>query len=73
MTALLPQAPTIMYPRSNTEPLAETSVPVDAIVDAVVVLRQHFSAQPAIILADQFLCYVQGYSKSWVAPNIMVV
>ncbi|MBW4692814.1 MAG: Uma2 family endonuclease [Lyngbya sp. HA4199-MV5] len=73
MTTLLPQAPAIVYPSSDGEPLAETSVHIDAIIDAVVVLRQHLSGQPAIVLADQFLYYAQGYPKLRVAPDIMVI
>lgn len=73
MTTLLPQAPAIVYPSSDGEPLAETSVHIDAIIDAVVVLRQHLDGQSAIVLADQFLYYAQGYPKLRVAPDIMVV
>ncbi|XGW00217.1 MAG: hypothetical protein ACAF41_14925 [Leptolyngbya sp. BL-A-14] len=36
MTTLLPQASAIVYPSSDGEALAETSVHVDAIIDAVV-------------------------------------
>jgi hypothetical protein len=42
----------IFYPSSDGEPLAETSEHVDAIVNAVVVLRQHLAQQQAIVLAD---------------------
>ncbi|MBW4468970.1 MAG: Uma2 family endonuclease [Stenomitos rutilans HA7619-LM2] len=73
MTTLLPQVPAIVYPSSDGELLAETSVHVDAIIDAVVVLRQHLNDQPAIVLADQFLYYTQGYPRLRVAPDIMVV
>jgi Uma2 family endonuclease len=63
----------IFYPSSDGEPLAETSVHVDAIVNAVVVLRQHLAQQQAIVLADQFLYYAQGFPKLRVAPDIMVI
>jgi hypothetical protein len=72
MTTLLPQA-AIVYPSSDGEPLAETSVHVDAIIDAVVVLRQYLEQRTAIVLADQFLYYAQGYPKLRVAPDIMVI
>jgi len=72
MTTLLPQA-AIVYPSSDGEPLAETSVHVDAIIDAVVVLRQYLEQRSAIVLADQFLYYAQGYPKLRVAPDIMVI
>ncbi|WP_299407985.1 Uma2 family endonuclease [Acaryochloris sp. IP29b_bin.148] len=63
----------IIYPSSDGEPLAETSVHVDAIIHAVVTLRQHLASQRAIVLADQFLYYAQGYPKLRVAPDIMAI
>jgi Uma2 family endonuclease len=73
MTTLLPQATEIFYPSSDGEPLAETSVHVDAIIDVVVVLRQYLEGRSAIVLADQFLYYSQGYPRLRLAPDIMVV
>jgi len=74
MTSVLPTARSteIVYPSSDGEPLAETSVHVDAIIDAVVILRQ-LLADRAIVLADQFLYYAQGFPKLRVAPDIMVI
>ena len=74
MTSVLPTARSteIVYPSSDDEPLAETSVHVDAIIDAVVILRQ-LLANRAIVLADQFLYYAQGFPKLRVAPDIMVI
>ncbi|MGB8698599.1 MAG: hypothetical protein WCD18_04215, partial [Thermosynechococcaceae cyanobacterium] len=63
----------IVYPSSDGEPLAETSVHVDAIIHAVVTLRHYLANQQAIVLADQFLYYAQGYPKLRVAPDIMVI
>jgi Uma2 family endonuclease len=63
----------IFYPSSDGEPLAETSVHVDAIINAVVVLRQYLAQQQAIVLADQFLYYAQGFPRLRVAPDIMVI
>lgn len=63
----------LFYPSSDGEPLAESSVHVDAIINAVVVLRQYLAQQQAIVLADQFLYYAQGFPKLRVAPDIMVI
>jgi Uma2 family endonuclease len=68
-----PKITEIFYPSSDGEPLAETSVHVDAIIHAVVTLRQYLQAQQAIVLADQFLYYAQGFPKLRVAPDIMVI
>jgi Uma2 family endonuclease len=79
MTSLLPlpqtalQRAEVVYPSSDGEPLAETSVHIDAIINAVIVLRNYLEGQQAIVLADQFLYYVQGFPKFRVAPDIMVV
>lgn len=63
----------IVYPSSDGEPLAETSVHADAIIHTVVALRQYLQPQAAIVLADQFLYYAQGFPKLRVAPDIMVI
>ena len=72
-TPTRPEAAEIIYPSSDGEPLAETSVHVDAIVNVVVALRQYLQGQRAIVLADQFLYYSQGYPKLRVAPDVMVI
>jgi Uma2 family endonuclease len=63
----------VFYPSSDGEPLAETSVHVDVIINAVVVVRQYLAQQQAIVLADQFLYYAQGFPRLRVAPDIMVI
>jgi len=80
MTSLLPLSQTaisqradVVYPSSDGEPLAETSVHIDAIINAVIILRNYLEGQQAIVLADQFLYYVQGFPKFRVAPDVMVV
>jgi hypothetical protein len=74
MTSLIPaQKPEVVYPSSDGEPLAETSIYIDAIINAVVTLRQYLSGQPAIVLTNQFLYYAEGFPKLRVAPDIMVV
>ena len=72
MTTLLPKATEPFYPSSDGEPLAETSVHVDAIINAVVALRLYLG-DSAIVLADQFLYYAKGFPKLRIAPDIMVV
>ncbi len=63
----------IIYPSADGEPLAETSVHVDAIVNIVVALRQYLQGQRTIVLANQFLYYAQGFPKLRVAPDVMVI
>jgi Uma2 family endonuclease len=74
MTSLIPdQKPEVFYPSSDGEPLAETSIHIDAIINAVVALRQYLAGQQAIVLTNQFLYYAEGFPKLRVAPDIMVV
>jgi hypothetical protein len=68
-----PQTAEVFYPSSDGEPLAATSVHVDAMINAVVALRQYLAGQQAIALADQFLYYAQGYPKLRVAPDVIVI
>ncbi|MCL6432662.1 MAG: Uma2 family endonuclease [Leptolyngbyaceae cyanobacterium HOT.MB2.61] len=75
MTTLLPSAQTgqVFYPSSDGEPLAETSIHVDAIISLVVALRQYLAGEQAIVLTNQFLYYAQGFPKLRVAPDGMVI
>jgi Uma2 family endonuclease len=71
-TAISPK-PEVFYPSSDGEPLAETSVHIDAIINAVIALRNYLDGERAIVLADQFLYYAEGFPKLRVAPDVMVV
>ncbi|MGQ9873340.1 hypothetical protein [Leptodesmis sp.] len=75
MTSVVPapQTAEVFYPSSDGEPLAKMSVHVDAIINAVVALRQYLAGQQAIVLANQLLYYAQGYPKLRVAPNVVVI
>lgn len=75
MTSLLPtsQSTEVFYPSSDGEPLAETSVHADAIINTVGEVRQYLQGQSTIVLADQFLYYAQGFPRLRVAPDVMVI
>lgn len=75
MTGLLPtsQSTEIFYPSSDGEPLAETCVHADAIINTVIALRQYLQERSAIVLADQYLYYAQGFPRLRVAPDVMVI
>ncbi|MEO1144291.1 MAG: Uma2 family endonuclease [Cyanobacteria bacterium J06638_22] len=63
----------IFYPSSDSEPLAETSDHVLALLTIFAVLTQYLQGQQAIVLADQFFYYSQGFPRLRVAPDVMVV
>ncbi len=75
MTAILPivQPAQIFYPSSDGEPLAETSIHVDAIVATVIPLRLYLAGRQALVLTNQFLYYAQGFPKLRIAPDVMVI
>ena len=68
----VPQTTEVFYPSSDGEPLAETSVHIDAIIDTVVALRQ-FVGERGIVLTNQFLYYAQGYPRLRVTPDVMII
>ena len=67
----------IFYPIEDGEPLAETSLHVDAIVMLIVLLRQylqdHFQAHKPLILANQFVYYAENFPRLRFAPDVAVV
>jgi hypothetical protein len=68
--ASIEQDTSIVYPSSDDEPLAETSIHVDAIIAVVVALRQYLEGQQAIVLSNQFFYYSQGFPRLRVAPDV---
>jgi Uma2 family endonuclease len=74
MTAVTPALPPTnpFYPSSDGEPMAETSIHIDAIIAIIVALRQYLGEQ-AIVLTNQFLYYAQGFPRLRVAPDCMVI
>ena len=67
----------IFYPIEDGEPLAESSVHVDAIVMLIVLLRQylqdHFQAHKPLILANQYVYYAENFPRLRFAPDVAVV
>ena len=72
-TSLVESAESIIYPSSDNEPLAETSVHMYAILTTLEVLKQYLEGQQATVLANQFLYYAQGFPKMRVVPDVMVI
>ncbi len=67
------QNPEIVYPSSDGEPVAESFVHLYALLATLEVLRQYLDEQQAVVLANQFLYYSQGFPKLRVAPDVMVI
>lgn len=73
MISLAAAPSSIEYPSSDGEPLAETYDHLCAILNTFGVLKQLLKGQRAVVLADQFMYYAQGYPKLRVAPDVMVI
>ncbi|MGB3491117.1 MAG: Uma2 family endonuclease [Elainellaceae cyanobacterium] len=67
------QNPEIVYPSSDGEPVAESFVHLYALLVTLEVLRQYLEERQAVVLANQFLYYSQGFPKLRVAPDVMVI
>lgn len=63
----------IFYPSSDGEPVAETQAHFLVMLTLVAVLTQYLRGQGAIVLANQFFYYSQGFPRLRVAPDVMVV
>jgi len=66
-------APSVVYPSSDGEPVAETFVHLYAILTAIEVLKQYLTGQKATVLGNQFLYYMAGNPRARVAPDVMVI
>lgn len=68
-----PDLAQIIYPSSDGEPLAESYLHLYAIIVTLTVLQQYLRGQQAMVLADQFLYYAEGFPRLRVAPDVMVI
>ena len=66
--------PTIKYPDSDDEPLAETKLQAIAIVDSFSALENHFAGRSDVYIGiDQFLYYVLNDPTRSVAPDVFAI
>ena len=66
--------PTIKYPDSDDEPLAETKLQAIAIVDSFSALENHFAGRSDVYIGiDQFLYYILNDPTVSVAPDVFAV
>ena len=68
-------APRIVeYPSSDGQPMAETPVHRDAMIDAIRVLARHFAGRPDVYVSGNMLMYYEeGNPRKSVAPDVFVV
>jgi len=64
----------IEYPSSDGQPMAETPVHRDAMIDAIRVLSRHFAGRPDVYVSGNMLMYYEeGNPRKSVAPDVFVV
>lgn len=65
--------PEIFYPTEDGKPLAESPDHFQVILNTFTVLAQYLQGQQAIVMANQFLYYIQHNPRARVAPDVMVI
>ena len=71
-TAVAPRV--IEYPGSDGQPMAETPVHRDVMIDAIQILTRHFAERPDVYVSGNMLMYYEeGNPRKSVAPDVFVV
>ncbi len=67
-------APTLVYPESDGEPMAETPKHQQVMIDCMDVLRSHFRGSPDVYIAGNMLLYYEeGNPRKSVSPDVFMV
>ena len=71
-TAVAPRL--IEYPSADGQPMAETPIHRDAMIDAIQVLKRHFAKRSEVYVSGNMLVYYEeGEPRKCVAPDVFVV
>ena len=64
----------VFYPESDGQPMAETDVHRDLMIDLIAMLREYFRDDPHVYISGNlFLYYEEGNPRRVVAPDVFVV
>ena len=67
-------APTLVYPESDGEPMAESPKHQEVMIDSMDVLRSHFYGIPdAYIAGNMLMYYEEGNPRKSVSPDVFMV
>ena len=73
MATVAPAFPEIDYPPSDGEPMAETPIHRDVMIDLIVMLKAYFENEPAVYVSgNMMMYYVEGNADKWVSPDVFV-
>lgn len=74
MTAIPLQRDEVHYPESDGQPMAETDLHRDLMVDLIRALRRRYRDEPDVyVTGNLFLYYVKGNPRAVVAPDLFLV
>ena len=74
MAKRIGSAPTLVYPESDGEPMAETPKHQQVMIDCMDVLRNHFRGFSDVYIAgNMFLYYEEGNPRKSVSPDVFMV
>ena len=67
-------APTLVYPESDGEPMAETGRHVRALLDMIDMIDWHFRDVPDVhVCGNMFLYYEEGNPRKVISPDVFMV
>ena len=70
----VPAVAEIFYPESDGQPMAETDVHRDLMIDLIAMLREYFHDDPHVYISGDLLLYYEaGNPRRSVAPDVFVV
>ena len=63
----------VEYPSGDGKPMAETEIHLEAMIDCIQVLKDHFTAQPNVYVGGNLLLYyVRGNPRKHISPDVLV-
>ncbi len=73
MATVAVPSPEIHYPCTDGEPMAETPIHRDVMLDLIAMLKAHFAADPDVYVSgNMMMYYVDGVPEKWIAPDVFV-
>ncbi|HEY3568186.1 MAG TPA: Uma2 family endonuclease [Thermoanaerobaculia bacterium] len=72
--AAIPLQQDVEYPYSDGQPMAESEIHLNEMLDLIAALRRRYQAEPKVYVAgNMFLYYRKGDPRSVVAPDVFLV
>jgi Uma2 family endonuclease len=72
--AAIPLQQDVEYPYSDGQPMAESEIHLNEMLDLIAALRRRYQAEPKVYVAgNMFLYYRKGDPRSVIAPDVFLV